>query len=162
MRAHHSIHRGSRFRTGSHFVLAVLLTALVMLGMLAMSGISAGSAAAMQSPTASGPAMQGDAGTAPAANPQQAGSASVRTATTAAHAMEHPPAAAAVPCANCSTDELSMAANCGAVVVPGPLLQPTDRTPGTARPVRAGPQALAGECVPVPRPSLTLLCINRC
>ncbi len=158
MRAHHSTRSGSRNQTGSHFVLAVLLAALVMFGMLAMHGISAAGSAKLQSSTASGPALPGEGGSAPAASPHQAATATMPAAAKAGHAPEP----VAVPCANCSTDELSMGASCGAAVVPGPVLPPVDRTPGTSRQMRAGPHVAAGDCLPVPRPSLTLMCINRC
>lgn len=155
MRTHHSTQSGSRFRTGSHFVLAVLLTGLVMFGMLAMHGISAGGAAALQSPTASASTKHVEAGTAQSAGSPQA-------AAKAGHALGQPPAPAAAPCANCSTDDLSMAPNCGAAVVPGPVVLPMDRAPGSSQLVRARPTVLAGDFAAAPRPSLTLLCINRC
>lgn len=154
MRTHQSTHCGSRFRTGSHFVPAVLLAVLVMLGMLAMHGITAVGAAAQQSPTAPASSMH-----AASASPQSAGSP--QAAAKAGHALGQPPAPAAW-CANCSAGELSMAANCGAAVVPGPDVLPMGRAPGSSRRVQTGPKLPAGDFAATPRPSLTLLCINRC
>lgn len=139
---------GGRSGPASRFVLAGLLAAVLIAGMLAMHCVPANAMA------------MNDAGTHPSATAHP-GAAHLGAAQQAA-AVSLEPGPAGTACASCPPNHL-MAAGCMVSTHPSSpsLFQPAVVAGSRSAPVRAGPEAPASTAIRPRAPSLHLLCISR-